>query len=136
MKKSVVILIVIIYVASIALVSFFGLQYQTFFEVVYSESIELLDTNIKVNSKGESYIVVPKDANGTYTYQINYRLHPDNTTNKDVYFVYNTDKANQLAITVSEDGLVKFSEQGGTITVTIMAADGTGASAKLKIYAV
>ena len=136
MKKSVVILIAIIYVASIALVSFFGLQYQTFFEVVYSESIELLDPNIKVNNKGENYIVVNKNAEGEFVYKIEYRLHPDNATNDKVFFSYDEGKANQLSITVSEDGVVKFPSKGGTIVVTVMAADGTGVSAKLKIYAV
>ena len=133
MKKSVVILIAIIYVASIALVSFFGLQYQTFFEIVYTDGVELLDDNIKTNpTTGEKYVQI---TDGSFAYQINYRVHPDNATNRDVYFVYDKEKAEQLSITVSEDGLVKFTRRG-TITVTVMAADGSGASATLKIYAV
>ncbi len=135
MKKSVVILIAIIYIASIALVSFFGLQYQTFFETVYTDGIELLDDNIKVNKAGEKYVVISKDANGEYSYQINYRVHPDNATNRDVHFGYDQEKAEQLSITVSEDGLVKFTRKG-TITVTIITADGSGVSTTLKIYAV
>ena len=139
MKKSVIILIAIIYITSIALVSFFGLQYQNFFEVVYTEGIEVFDDGdyeIKTNKEtGEKYVVISKDANGEYASQIKYRVHPDNATNRDVYFVYDKEKAEQLSITVSDDGLVKFSRKG-TITVTIIAADGSGASATLKIYAV
>ena len=134
MKKSVVILIAIIYIVSIALVSFFGLQYLNFFEIVYTEDIELLDDAIKTNSAGEKYVVIYKDADGEYTYQIQYRVHPDNAKNRDVYFVYDEEKAEQLSITVSEDGLVKFTRKG-TITVTIIAADGSGAKTMLKIYA-
>ena len=39
MKKSVVILIALIYVVSIALVSFFGLQFKTFNPIVYTTSM-------------------------------------------------------------------------------------------------
>lgn len=134
MKKSVIILIAIIYVASIALVSFFGLQYQTFFEIVYAESIELLDENITTNKETGEHTV--KITDGSYSYQIKYRVHPDNVTDNDVVFVYDEEKAEQLSITVSEDGLVKFENQKrGTITVTIMTADGR-ASTTLKIYAI
>ena len=135
MKKSVIILIAIIYVASIALVSFFGLQYQNFFELVYTNSIELLDENIKTNNAGEKYVVINKDESGEYVYQLTYRVHPDNAQNKNVYFVYDEEKAEQLSITVDENGVVKFSRKG-TITVTIIAADGSGAQATLRIYAV
>ena len=41
MKKSVVIIIALIYVASVALVSFLGLQFKVFEEVVPVESIEI-----------------------------------------------------------------------------------------------
>ena len=46
MKKSVIILIAIIYVASIALVSFFGLKFKVFEEVVPVESVKILDENL------------------------------------------------------------------------------------------
>ena len=133
MKKSVIILIAIIYVTSIALVSFFGLQYQNFFEVVYTDGIELLGDEIKTNPETGEKSVQIRD--GSFAYQIKYRVHPDNATNRDVYFVYDQEKAEQLSITVSEDGLVKFTKRG-SITVTVMAADGSGASATLKILAV
>ena len=133
MKKSVVILIAIIYVASIALVSFFGLQYQTFFEVVYTTDIELLNPDIMTSPEGKKYVVIDPQPDGTYMYQIDYRVHPDNATNDGVLFVYNEEKAEKLSITVDENGVVKFSPKGGTITVQLIAKDGSGASATLEI---
>ena len=53
MKKSVVILILVIYLVSVALVSFFGLQYKTFDEVIYTESIEFLNDDIKTKKDGD-----------------------------------------------------------------------------------
>ena len=46
MKKSVVILIAIIYVTSIALVSFFGRAYKVFNEVIDVQSIESLNEEL------------------------------------------------------------------------------------------
>ena len=133
MKKSVVILIAIIYVASIALVSFFGLQYQNFFEIVYTEQIELLGDNIKTNEKGEKYVVILPDEQGNYAYQIQYRVHPDNATNSKVDFIYDHEKADKSSISVDENGVVTFSKRGGTLKVKLVAKDGSGASATITL---
>ena len=131
MKKSVVILIAIIYVASIALVSFFGLQYLSFFEIVYTEDIELLDDTIKTNSAGEKYVVISKDADGEYAYQIQYRVHPDNATEDGVIFSYDKDLD---YVTIDEDGVVTFTGKG-VVVVEIIAKDGSGAKATITIFA-
>lgn len=131
MKKSVVILIGIIYVASIALVSFFGLQFKTFNEVVYTESIEILNTDLKTSENGEKYAVITPDENGERKYQILYRVHPDNATDSGVSFVYDTQNT---AASIDENGVVTFTKKGA-ITVTITAKDGSGASATIKIFA-
>ena len=133
MKKSVVILIAIIYVASIALVSFFGLQYQNFFEIVYTEQIELLGDNIKTNDKGEKYVVILPDEQGNYAYQIQYRVHPDNATNSKVDFVFDHEKADKSSISVDENGVVTFPKRGGTLKVKLVAKDGSGASATITL---
>ena len=133
MKKSVVILIAIIYVASIALVSFFGLQYQNFFEIVYTEQIELLGDNIKTNDKGEKYVVILPDEQGNYAYQIQYRVHPDNATNSKVDFIYDHEKADKSSISVDENGVVTFPKRGGTLKVKLVAKDGSGASATITL---
>jgi hypothetical protein len=88
MKKSVIILIAIIYVASIALVSFFGLKFKVFEEVVPVESVEILDENLKPgNENFDFYTVIELDSEGKGRYQIKYRVHPDNATNQEVDFI-------------------------------------------------
>ena len=99
MKKSVVILIAIIYVTSIALVSFFGLAYKVFNEVIDVQSIELLNEGLKDSGDPEKgyYAIIQKNENGEWKYQIKYRVHPDNATNTKVDFSYNK---NQTIATV------------------------------------
>lgn len=136
MKKSVVILIGVIYIAAIALVSFFGLQFKVFEEIVDVEFIELLDKDNKMDYSdylGGNYIVVPRDANGEASYQIEYRVHPDNATNQGVNFVY--DEVD--GISVDENGVVKFAANSAEnmLTVIIVAKDGTNKQAKLTVIA-
>lgn len=136
MKKSVVILIGVIYIAAIALVSFFGLQFKVFEEIVDVEFIELLDKDNKMDYSdylGGNYIVVSRDANGEASYQIEYRVHPDNATNQGVNFVY--DEVD--GITVDENGVVKFAANSAEnmLTVIVVAKDGTNKQAKLTVIA-
>ena len=129
MKKSVVILIALIFIASVVCVSFFGLQFKTFDEIIYVESIELLDENLKTNDQGEKYVVIYPDDKGERKYQIKYRVHPDNATDDDVIFAY--DEQNTFA-TVDENGVVTFTKKGA-ITVQIIAKDGS-AKTSITIY--
>ena len=133
MKKSVVILIALIYIVSIALVSFFGLQFKTFNPIVYTTSVEILndDGDVKTNSAGEKYVVIRPDDEGNRQYQILYRVHPDNATNHEVTFAYDNQNG---TVSIDKNGVVTF-QQKGVVTVHIIAKDGSGASAKLTIYA-
>ena len=133
MKKSVVILIALIYIVSIALVSFFGLQFKTFNPIVYTTSVEILndDGDVKTNSAGEKYVVIRPDDEGNRQYQILYRVHPDNATNNEVTFAYDDQNG---TVSIDENGVVTFQKKG-VVTVHLIAKDGSGASAKLTIYA-
>ena len=91
MKKSVVILIGIIYLVSVALVSFFGLDFKVFEEVVYVERVEILNKGTE-EFGGIPCVYVKAGADGIYRYQIEYRVYPDNATNQEVDFIY--DKQN------------------------------------------
>lgn len=125
MKKSVVILIALIFIASVVSVSFFGLKFKTFDEIVYVESIELLDENLKVDDQGVKYVVIRPDENGERKYQIKYRVHPDNATENGVTFAY--DEQN-TSVTVDETGVVTFAKKG-VVTVQIIAKDGSAKTA-------
>ena len=129
MKKSVIIIIAIIFVVSIALVNFLGVNPKVFNEVVYVSSISFVDENIKTNENGEKYIRLSPDENGERKYQIQYQVNPDNASNTEVRFGY--DSSNGL-VSIDENGLVTFARKG-TVIVTITPADGSNCSDTLTI---
>ncbi|MBQ2773386.1 MAG: hypothetical protein IJC95_06250 [Clostridia bacterium] len=131
MKKSVVILITIIYIASIALVSFFGLQFKVFDEIVYSNKIELLNEDIKIKN-GEPYALAEKGEDGVWRYQLKYRVYPDNVTNSAVTFSY--DNQNNT-VSIDENGVVTITKKGPVI-IQILPQDGSpDVSATLTVWA-
>ena len=135
MKKSVIILIAIIYVASIALVSFFGLKFKVFEEVVPVESVEILDENLKPgNENFDYYTVIELDSEGKGRYQIKYRVHPDNATNQEIDFILTPMNSGDSSVpaTIDENGVVQFDRQGAVI-VSVIARDATGEDAEVSI---
>ena len=142
MKKSVIILIAIIYVASIALVSFFGLKYKVFEEVIPVESVEILDDLAPGNENlGCDYIkYIDLDENKVARYQIKYRVHPDNATNQDVDFILTPVNSGDPNIhaSVDENGVVTIdlsesSSVAGGVIVSVIARDATGENSEISI---
>ena len=132
MKKSVVIIIALIYIASIALVSFFGLQFKVFEEIVDVESIEITNEGQKHSEQHGDYVVVKPNANGEYKFQIQYRVFPDDATNTEVDFVYDTQTA---GVTIDENGVVTLERRGVSVKVFVIAKDGTNAQDTITIIA-
>ena len=131
MKKSVVILILVIYLASIALVSFFGLDFKIFEEVIYVEKIEILNKGLKHNDTWGDYVVITPDSEGALRYKIDYRVYPDEATNQDVSFAFDSQAT---GVTVTDSGLVEF-ESPGMIKVKVVSTDGTNVEAAITIIA-
>ena len=131
MKKSVVILIGIIYLVSVALVSFFGLDFKVFEEVVYVERVEILNKGTE-EFGGIPCVYISAGSDGIYRYQIEYRVHPDNATNQEVDFIY--DKQN-TAVSIDEKGVVTLTSPT-LIEVEIIPRDGSVASASIIIIAI
>ena len=120
MKKPVVILIALIYIASVALVSFFGLQFKVFEEVIPVERVEITNEGQKNSAQHGDYLVIYPDANGERRVKIDYHVYPDNATNTAVDFAYEeVDYA-----TVDEYGVVTFTKPG-TLKVRVIATDGS-----------
>ena len=88
MKKSVVIIIALIYIASIALVSFFGLQFKVFEEVIPVERIEIINDGQKYSESQGDYIVIRPNEKGELRLKIDYRVYPENASNTKVDFAY------------------------------------------------
>ena len=121
MKKSVVILIAVIYIAAVALVSFFGIKSELLEETVYVDGIELIGNDIKTAADGTKSVIVYLGEDGKGEYQLEWRVTPTNATNTKVVFNYDTTKTYG---SIDENGLVKF-DRAGVFTITITPADGT-----------
>ena len=103
MKKSTLIVIGIIYIASIVIISVFGLKAVVWDVVTPVTAIECLnETDDKctvTEEDGKKFIKIKFDEpgkleNGVPTgtmLQLYWRVLPDNATNKEVRFVYNTE---------------------------------------------
>ena len=133
MKKSVIVLIAVIYIVAIATVSFIGLKVETFNETVYVNKIEITNENLKYAEDGSKYIVIKyvNDEDNPTAYQIEWHVYPDEASRKLVEFVY--DETNEIA-TVNAIGTVVFKRKGA-ITVYVSATDGSSISDKITIYA-
>ena len=120
MKKSVVILIALIYIAAIALVSFFGLQFKVFEEVIPVERVEITNEGQKYSESQGDYIIVMPNEKGERRIKLDYHVYPDNASNTEVDFAY---EQSHVA-SVDEYGVVSFTGPG-MLKVKIIARDGS-----------
>lgn len=136
MRKSVVLALVAVYVVSVCVVGYFGLNVRILNPTVYTEQIVI--SGVLVN---DTFIKADEDADGKYIYltyadkmsvKLRYTVYPDNTTNKDV--IYSYEKSPYW--TVSSDGIIIFNEnsQGTALTLKIMPKDGSNVWDKITIY--
>lgn len=139
MKKSTLIVIGIIYIASIVIISVFGLKAVVWDVVTPVTAIECLnETDDKctvTEEDGKKFIKIKFDEpgkleNGVPTgtmLQLYWRVLPDNATNKEVRFVYNTEltRANFIKNNDgTELGLILFSGKV-KLDLSIVSTDGT-----------
>lgn len=132
MKKTVIVLIGIIYAASIMLVTFYGSKTEeNTLDIVPVTDIEITGENVGIFEDGTKFITLakPLTAGDTLTYQIEYKLEPETATSKKVFFEMDQDFSSTA--TVSEDGLITiFKHDPNTfysiIIVRIYASDNEG----------
>ena len=106
MKKSVIILISLIYIASIAIVGFLGLKAKTYNEVIYVESFSILNDYKVEPDTGNKYIVF-RSQGGTRSLKIECEVKPENAS--DTKICYSLD-ADCTYATVTEDGVLTFAD--------------------------
>ncbi len=128
MKKSVVILIALIYIAAIALVSFFGLQFKVFEEVIPVERVEITNEGQKYSDTHGDYIIVTPNEKGERRIKLDYHVYPDDASNTEVDFAY---EQSHVA-SVDEYGVVTFTTPG-MLKVRIIAKDGSNAEDSILI---
>lgn len=144
MKKSTIIMIAVVYVASIIFISLFGMRAIIFKEIIPVTRVECINTTddkvTVTESNGSKVLNIAftepgrLDSNGnpqgTFVY-INVRVYPDNATNQNVIFVYNETSAvgvNFIKGTEGNELRVLLFENPISFPLTIKAADGSNAS--------
>ena len=138
MKKSVIILIAIIYVSAVAVVSFFGLKPEI---VITDTKIAEIVIDEKTNNSGAKVTsVYDEDGDGVWQYTVRFSISPDEVTNPSLSILAEPEEVVIGEIVEKEiiDG-VKYMEFTVTHTVketfdvTIRADDGGGASDKVTL---
>lgn len=133
MKKSVIVLILVIYIASIAIVGFFGAQVVSYNNVVLAERLEITNEDLKTttDSKGEYKYIVLTYEDGL-AYSLAWKIYPENAK-QEVEYVY--DKTSDVAFVNAWGGVV-FNKKG-TITIQVRAGGGVSTVMdRVKIIAV
>ena len=157
MKKTIVIVILAVYIASIAVVNFFGLEVRQFDSITYVTSIQC-DTvvfhgaNSKVltpsqyagkdgNTPVFVFDFIPASEDDPYTLdnitenpniiQINYEVLPHLASETDVKFEY--DEGAGVAVFHELSGSFIFLKSDVAITITIKATDGSNVSTQVRI---
>ena len=138
MKKSVIFLIAIIYLVSIVIVTFFGMQIAIDQFKVYMTKIEI--TNEYKMIDDEKYIIIKFDTVQGYTsIFIDYETAPDNASNPEKISFrisgneYVDSEGNvTICATVTDNGEVTFTRPG-QVVVTVSTEDGSRLSDSVNI---
>ena len=146
MKKSTLIMIAIVYIASIVIISIFGMKSVVYNEVIPVTKIECLnvtDDKTEVEYDGDTNVISvqykrPGNAeilSGTMV-QLSWRVLPDNASNKKVKFVHNqTTRAEFVKDEAgNEVGLILFTGKV-VLNIKIMSTDGTQVFEEIVVWA-
>ncbi|MBQ3494110.1 MAG: hypothetical protein IJA69_01705 [Clostridia bacterium] len=138
MKKSVIVIIGLIYIASIVFISFFGMKMLSYDETVYSESVQVLNEDMidKVDDvTNKNFKIVQLKYEDGLTYTIRTKVYPENVSNKAVECVYDQER---VEVSIETDivtvKVLPFSNRSVTITLTIRPADGTNQSTEVRLF--
>jgi hypothetical protein len=156
MKKTIVIILLVVYIASIAVVNFFGLEVKVFDGVTYVADIKCNtitvhnETPITVESKqmlgGKPLFIfdfIPADEENPYTaeaesiinnpnaVQINYEVLPHLANETSVKFEYDKETNEGSVVFHELSRTFVFLKPNRAITVTIRATDGSNVSTQI-----
>ena len=99
MKKSVVLVILAVYILSVCVVGFFGIKIKQYYETVNVESIKitsvtdeqgnLLEMGKTADENPVSSVTIEAKKNTTVTFKVYYEVNPANATDPSVLLNYN-----------------------------------------------
>lgn len=138
MKKSVILIIGLIYIVSVVIVGFIGLQMRVYDPQIYVEDIQCSVTNLEPTDIGEEYMkeygcdyyyVIPPITKDT-TIEVKCRVIPENATNTAVDFFLDSKDSEYMTISASNNiALVTFiyslEDDGGSYSLKVKSTDGT-----------
>ena len=136
MKKSVILLIALIYLAALLFVGFLGRNPKVFEEIIPVEKVEIVHTDetVPLNYDEKTwgkYIVIRPDESGRMQYQVNYTVYPKNATTDSIIFQIEAKPADCATID-EKSGLLVFTKQG-MVKVFVVAEDGSTSQDTLTI---
>lgn len=159
MKKPVIVIVAIIYVAAILLVGFFGVQAQFDNLTIYATKVECINEN-RYDAKGELLVEVVQHQEAGWThiklhdfrqiyyeeaasFKIDWRVTPTDVTNSEVRFTHEPDDSFSI-VTESGGGKVQgtvnfnnFLDEGTEVhtlgRIYLKSADGNGAKTYITI---
>lgn len=136
MKKSIIILIMVVFLGSVFVVGVFGMQNVPYNERIYVQEIIPTSVTLSTNEKVE----IKQNERGYYirfTYEegaivfINYIITPDNASNRHVDITIDNTNDNSNAELLPNRG-IKFNDSG-SIVVTFSSVD-SGEPKTMKFY--
>ena len=143
MKKVVVIIICVLFVASVLVVNFFGMKMAMFPTTKYVEKIECLTLT---RSDGKEYKYTKIDVDGTYdenniaenrnTFILNYRMFPDDADNKKPTFVYDKTAIQGAFVIREEMASVVVLRPNRGVYITIRSSDGSDRTERIYIVVI
>ena len=158
MKKTIVIIILLIYIASIAVVNFFGLEVKVFDGITYVETIQCNTITLRNENPvtlspkqtlgGKPLFIfdfVPAPEDQPYTdddesiianpnaIQINYEVLPHLADETGVKFEYDTEAMEGAVVFHELSHTFVFLKPNKVITITIKATDGSNKSTQICI---
>ena len=158
MKKTLIIIILVVYIASIAIVNFFGLEIKVFDGITYVERIECNTITVqnenpitlepKQQLHGNSLFIfdfIPAPEDHPYTteaesiitnpnaVQINYEVFPHLADETGVKFEYDVTAAEGVVVFHEVSRTFVFLKPNKIITITVKATDGSNQSTQIQV---
>lgn len=142
MKKSVILVIAVIYVLAIVVVGFIGIRMKIYNANVYVEKIECVSDNYRKCNENDDFYQKGYDGYISVIYEENLKvlikcnIYPENASEKKLEYIYDK-SSTTYTLTCNDDGTanVEFFK-GGSATIIVKSTDNVGTSIKILINAV
>ena len=158
MKKTIIIIIIAIFISSIAIINFFGLEVKQFEGITYVTNIQCdtatfhgdnskeLQADYKADIPTFIFDFIPPSSSNAYTsdpedvlknpniIQLNYEIFPHLADETGVRFEY--DDASGVAVFHELSSSFVFLQPNKILTVTVRATDGSNVSTKVRIMGI